>query len=156
MTVRNLPEQQIHYQKTPLLQPIKHSCSLSNVVLKKKTFRFVCSFKGVLMTGSLCMSRGILQTVKTLSVQCLEKIRQRLSAWKPHMPPHSVRHHLQCLFARNAQSWLHLTFLMKNFWLTLFSQWERCVQLVKQRNVKDKANHAASCAFLMAVSRITG
>ena len=27
---------------------------------------------------------------------------------------------------------------------------------MKQRNVKDRANHAVSCAFLMAVSRITG
>ena len=68
------------------------------------------------MTGSLCMNHGILLTVKTLSVQCLEKIRQQQSAWKRHMLQHSVGHHLQCLFARNVQSWLHLTFLMKNFW----------------------------------------
>lgn len=76
----------------------------------------VFTFKGVLMIGSLCMSHGILQTVRTLSVQCPEKIHQQLSAWKPHMLQHSVHRHLQCLFARNVQSWLRLTFLMKNFW----------------------------------------
>ena len=77
---------------------------------------FVCIFKGVLMTGSLCMNHGILQTVKTSSVQCLEKIHQQQSAWKDHMLQGSVGHHLQCLFARNVPSWLRLIFLMKNFW----------------------------------------
>ena len=108
------------------------------------------------MTGSLCTNRGIPLIVKTLSVKCLTKIHQQASAWMPHMLQHIAHLHLQCLFVRNVQSWLCRIFQRKLCWWESFSQWEKCAQLVKQRNARGKGNPAVWCAFLMNASSTTG